>query len=38
VNPAGRQLIAAAIADTIIASGALEDIPPVSERERPLFK
>jgi hypothetical protein len=37
VNLTGRQLIAAAIADTIVASGTLESIPPVSERNRALF-
>jgi hypothetical protein len=34
VNLTGRQLIAAAIADTIVASGALERVPTVSERRR----
>jgi arylformamidase len=38
VSATRRQLIAAAIADTIIASGALEDVPPISERERRPFK
>jgi hypothetical protein len=37
VNLTGRQLIAAAIADTIVASGALEDVPSETERERHLF-
>jgi hypothetical protein len=37
VNLTGRQLVAEAIGETIVASGALKAVPPASERVPALF-